>query len=142
MIETFLRLRAGLRCVVVIIDIRRGMQEEDRQLLEFLTAIDRRAVVVATKVDKLGSNLREPALRTLAREAGQPVLPFSSVTRVGRDELWRILVDAAGLPPTPIVKATSVKPNSTPQAKPQSKPQSKPTKMKVKTKAKARADRT
>jgi GTP-binding protein len=101
MIESFLQRRAGLRSVVLIVDVRRGLQDEDRQLLEFLQAIDRRAIVVATKLDKLASSKVDPTLRALGKDAGLRVLPFSAVSRVGRDELWRVLVEAAGLSPTP-----------------------------------------
>src|SRR5260221_10017991 len=36
MIEGYLRGRASLRAVVVIVDVRRGLEEEERQLVEFL----------------------------------------------------------------------------------------------------------
>jgi GTP-binding protein len=97
MIENFLIQRAGLRCVVLIIDIRRGLQDEDKQLLEFLALHRRPALLVATKFDKLTHSQAMPALQAIRKQAGCSVLPFSSETRAGRPELWRALLDSAGL---------------------------------------------
>ncbi|MDH5672943.1 MAG: ribosome biogenesis GTP-binding protein YihA/YsxC [Myxococcales bacterium] len=97
MIEGYLQQRAGLRCVVLIIDVRRGLLEEDSQLLEFLQHIDREALLVATKLDKLPRNRRKPAMLAIERQAGRPVMAFSSSERLGRDELLRALLKRAAL---------------------------------------------
>jgi GTP-binding protein len=98
MIERFLRERAGIRCVVVIIDVRRGLEDDDAQLLEFLQEIDREALLVATKLDKLAKNQKLPALQALQKEAGEhKVLGFSAETEEGRDDLWRVLLHRCGL---------------------------------------------
>ena len=97
MIERFLRERAGLRCVVLIIDVRRGLDEEDVQLLEFLATCRLPALLVATKLDKLARSKVEPALRALRQQAGTQVLGFSSETGDGRDALLRALLHYTGL---------------------------------------------
>jgi GTP-binding protein len=97
MIERFLERRPGLRGVVLIIDIRRGIGDDDRQLLEFLAEHERPALLVATKIDKLARSKVQPALAALRKDAGCRVLPFSAETREGRDELWRALLQQAGL---------------------------------------------
>jgi GTP-binding protein len=99
MIERFLTERPGLRCVVLIVDIRRGLQDEDVQLLEFLAAHRQSALLVATKMDKLAHNKAAPALQALQKSAGCKVLPFSSETRAGRGQLWRALLAQAGMSP-------------------------------------------
>jgi GTP-binding protein len=96
MIERFLLQRAGLRSVVVIIDVRRGLQDEDRQLLEFLELHGLEALLVATKIDKLTRSQRLPALKALGKQAGCPVLPFSAVTKTGVPELWQALLEPRG----------------------------------------------
>lgn len=97
MIESFLRERAGLRGVVVIVDARRGLSDDDRQLLEFLAELQRPALLVATKLDKLPRSKIEPALRALRQEAKTPVLGFSAETGYGRDALLRELLRRTGL---------------------------------------------
>lgn len=97
MIERFLQQRAGLRCVVVIVDARRGLDEEDRQLLDFLASCKLPALLVATKLDKLSRSKHEPTLRALQRDAGTRVLGFSAETGHGRDALLRALLEATGV---------------------------------------------
>jgi GTP-binding protein len=100
MIEAFLQKRPGLRCVIVIVDVRRGVQDEDVQLLEFLREIGRDALIVATKTDKLSRSQVWPALQQLKRQAGgAAVLGFSAETHEGRDELWRAILQRAGINP-------------------------------------------
>ena len=92
LIEGFLRERPGLRGAVVIVDIRRGVQEDDVQLLEFLESIDVTPILVATKIDKLPASKRKPAIVALKRDLSRPVIPYSSVSGDGRDAvLDRIL---------------------------------------------------
>jgi len=97
MIEGFLAGRAGLRLVVLIVDVRRGLTDDDRQLLEFLAHLEREALLVATKLDKLPRSKRRPALAALGREAGVTALGFSSQDGEGKDPLWHALADRAGL---------------------------------------------
>lgn len=101
MIEGYLTKRASLRAVVLLVDVRRGVEEEERQLVEFL-ALPRKVsaprplevILVATKVDKLGAAARKPALEkvrasavTAGAESARPIA-FSAVTGTGRGELW------------------------------------------------------
>jgi GTP-binding protein len=95
MIEGYLQHRASLRAVVILVDVRRGPEDEERQLTEFLS--QRRAVsearpleiiFVATKIDKLGSAARKPALEAVKKKVGGGVVGFSAVSGEGREALW------------------------------------------------------
>jgi GTP-binding protein len=97
LIEGFLRERPGLRGAVVIIDIRRGVQEDDAQLLEFLESIDVTPILVATKIDKLPPSKRKPAIAKLRKQAGRQVTPYSSVTGDGREALWERLLHVSSI---------------------------------------------
>jgi len=99
LIEGYLRTRVTLRMVLVLIDIRRGPQEEERDLLEFLKqpADASRtqpvvAKVVATKLDKLSRHERKPALKKLRDEIGLPVFGVSGESGEGLGELWNAIV--------------------------------------------------
>lgn len=100
MIEGFLQERVGLRAVLVLVDIRRGVEDDDRQLLDFLDSIGVKSFIVATKVDKLGSNDRRKALEDLKRTAGRRVVPYSVTTDVGRDELWKLVLELCHIIPS------------------------------------------
>jgi GTP-binding protein len=99
MIEGYLKGRAGLRAVVVLVDVRRGVEDEERQLIEFLHQprdvsgkVD--VILVATKVDKIGAARRKPALEKVRKGAGAGLIGFSGVTGEGREELWGRIRDA------------------------------------------------
>ena len=104
MIESFLEQRVGLRGVVVIVDVRRGPEPDDVQLLEFLDHLGLHSVLVATKTDKLASNKRKPAVAKLRAQAGRSVFGFSSSSGEGYEALWRQILKmaAVGLPAPPV----------------------------------------
>jgi GTP-binding protein len=92
LIEGFLSDRPGLRGAVVIIDVRRGVQDDDLQLLEFLESVGVTPIIVSTKIDKLPTSKRKPAIKKLEQDLGRRVIPYSSVTGDGRDKLWKRLL--------------------------------------------------
>jgi GTP-binding protein len=93
LVEGFLRERATLRGVALLVDARRGLEAEEDELLAFLAHVELPAAVVATKLDKLGRGAAGAALATLRRrvDAATPVVGFSARTGDGRDALWRVL---------------------------------------------------
>lgn len=97
LIEGFLSERPGLRGAVVIIDIRRGVQDDDNQLLEFLESIGVAPILVATKLDKLPASKRKPAIAKLRNQVGRSVTPYSSITGDGRDALWKRLLQVSSI---------------------------------------------
>jgi GTP-binding protein len=97
MIEGFLTHRVGLRGVAILVDVRRGLEDEERELLEFLAHVKQRAIVVATKIDRVPSSKRKKAVLDLAHHAGVKAIAFSSHTGEGREELWRALLRLAAI---------------------------------------------
>ncbi|KPK16999.1 MAG: hypothetical protein AMJ62_03010 [Myxococcales bacterium SG8_38] len=97
LIEGFLSERPGLRGAVVILDIRRGPQEDDLQLLEFLRSVGVTPIIVATKIDKLPASKRKLALAALRQELSGAVIGYSSVTGDGREALWERLLSVSSI---------------------------------------------
>jgi len=97
MVEGFLTERAGLRAVVCLVDVRRGPEDDDLELLAFLDHLGVEAILVATKIDKLAANKRKPALAKLKRALGRPVIGFSATSGEGVDPLWKRMLRAAAL---------------------------------------------
>ena len=100
LVEGYLVGRAPLRGVVVIVDVRRGVEAEEAQLLDFLRHHGIAAALIATKVDKLGRGAAGKAVAALAAAMGPevPVVGFSARTGEGRDALWRIVRGWLGSP--------------------------------------------
>lgn len=89
-IEPYLNERSSLALCVALIDVNVPPQQSDRQLLEFLSATGREVLLVGTKSDRLSNNQLNNILRTLGNEyPNARLLPYSSKTGAGRDELWK-----------------------------------------------------
>ena len=88
----------ALKLVVQLIDIRTGPTDDDIMMINFLIDNQVDFIVVATKTDKLSKTQLKNALENIKNEyflgTGIEILPFSSVTRDGKDELWRSIFDA------------------------------------------------
>lgn len=100
LIEGYTRARPTLVLFVVLIDARRGVADEERQLYEWLGTENVPAQIVFTKVDKLSASerglLREKA-RALFRGRGAGPLMVSGETGEGVAALWGAMLDAARL---------------------------------------------
>jgi GTP-binding protein len=101
LIEGYLGSRPTLAVLVILVDVRRGLEEDDEELITFIDAakeVSRRpvqVVLVATKLDKVPRSSRKVELNRLREATGRKVLGFSAVTAEGRDEVWRALRRAA-----------------------------------------------
>ncbi len=101
LIEAFLDSRK-VRTVVLLIDIRRGVEEEELDFAPWLAARDVPVVVVITKADKLPKAQRQPVAAAVRKSLAlkrDPVL-FSAQDDFGREELWRAIAAAAAERPT------------------------------------------
>ncbi len=92
LIERYLHGSKQLKAVFLLIDIRHAPSANDRRMYEWIVANGYRPVVIATKLDKIKRSQKDKHLK-LVREGlsvlpGTTVIPFSSVSRQGKDELW------------------------------------------------------
>lgn len=98
LLEGYLHERPTLRGVVILVDIRRGLEQEEQDLIAFLAERPSiRVLVAATKTDKLSRSAQKPALTRLARGSeGQrlDVVATSAETGAGREALWSRIFDA------------------------------------------------
>ncbi len=100
LIEDYLIHAPNLCGVVIIIDIRRGPEEEEAALSEFLAYHNRPFLFVATKCDKLGRNQREKQRTILTqRIGGEPLLLFSARDGRGKAALWQAMLSLTSAHP-------------------------------------------
>jgi GTP-binding protein len=93
LLESYLQERTSLEAVVVLVDARRGVEQEERDLVEFLRLREGLPVFVAvTKLDKLSKSEQKPRLAAIERESGVKVVGTSAETGAGREELWARLL--------------------------------------------------
>lgn len=93
MIGTYLERRDNLLALVILVDIRRGFEAEELQLLEAAGRYSLQPILVVTKVDKLKPNARYNRRREIARamsaDPDRDMVFFSSQTGEGREALWK-----------------------------------------------------
>jgi GTP-binding protein len=95
-IEPYLNDRPTLALCLALIDVNVPPQDSDRHLLDFLNASGRNFLLIGTKSDRLSNNQLRNALKSLADVyPTATVIPFSSKTRVGRDEVWNKIRQSA-----------------------------------------------
>jgi GTP-binding protein len=89
LIEHYLATRETLRGTLVLVDSRRGLAADDRQLLAYLAHQRLSAAVVLTKMDKLPHAEARRAMAAVT--ANVPVIAFSARRGTGREEVWRLV---------------------------------------------------
>lgn len=94
-VEDYLYQSEQLRLVFLLIDIRHAPSENDRMMYEWIVSHGFHPTIIATKVDKLKRSQVAKHVRMveegLDTVEGTPVVPYSALTKQGRDEIWTLL---------------------------------------------------
>jgi GTP-binding protein len=100
LVEAYLLSRENLKAVVVIIDIRRGPADADRELLNWFRAYQLPTVIVLTKADKLSRGKAKQQTDFISQQLVQTgfrqPLAFSAKTGQGKQEVWKRIWEAVG----------------------------------------------
>ena len=92
MVERYLHGTRMLLSVFLLVDIRHAPSENDLLMYDWIRARGFLPRVIATKADKLNKSeyARQVALlqEAYARADGGVLLPFSALTRQGRDDIY------------------------------------------------------
>ena len=100
MIENYLHKSRQLKAVFLLVDIRHRPGENDRIMYDWITHQGYRPIIIATKLDKLKRSQVQKAIRELRDGLGltgeETVIPFSSLSKQGRDEIWALMDELTG----------------------------------------------
>lgn len=95
MIETYLLKREQLKRIVMLVDIRHDPMKNDMAMFEWLRYYGYGMTLIATKCDKINRSQIQKHTANIRKCFGlkpdETVIPFSSETKQGRDELWDII---------------------------------------------------
>jgi GTP-binding protein len=93
LIESYLADRKTLAGVLLLIDVRRGPEDEELDFVPWLEAKEIPIVVALTKSDKLAKNKRMLEVSKAKKQLGlrRDPYPVSAQTGDGLDALWRAL---------------------------------------------------
>ena len=95
MIERYLHTSEQLRLVFLLIDIRHEPSANDKHMYHWIVSQGFNPVIIATKLDKLKRSQVPKHVKQI-REGldvteGTPIVPFSAVSKQGRDEIWDLI---------------------------------------------------
>ena len=95
MIERYLHTSKQLRLVFLLIDIRHEPSANDKHMYHWIVSQGFNPVIIATKLDKLKRSQVPKHIKQI-REGldvteGTPIVPFSAVSKQGRDEIWDLI---------------------------------------------------
>lgn len=99
MIENYLHTSRQLRMVFLLIDLRHEPTKNDIQMYRWILSNGFSPVIVATKADKIKRSQLPKNLKILKNALkvieGVPIIPFSAVTKMGREEIWELIEEYA-----------------------------------------------
>ena len=101
MIERYLHSSKQLRAVFLLIDIRHDPSANDRQMYDWILSQGYHPIIIATKLDKLKRSQVAKHVKAIRQglklDAESVLIPFSAVTKQGRDEIWELAEELCGL---------------------------------------------
>ena len=95
MVERYLHKSGQLKQVFLLVDIRHAPSENDRIMYDWITDSGYQPVIIATKLDKIKRSQLQGQLKQIRSVLGMKgddiIIPFSSETKQGRDEIYELL---------------------------------------------------
>ncbi len=102
MIERYLKKSSQLKMIFLLVDIRHEPSENDRNMYEWIVYQGFHPIIIATKLDKINRSQTEKQIRMLKEGLkvvpGTKIIPFSSLTKQGREEIWDCIEGICSLP--------------------------------------------
>jgi GTP-binding protein len=95
MIEGYLTERPNLVGIIQVVDVRHPPTADDRQMNEWLRAMDMPYVLVATKADKISRGRHLQHAKVIRETLGVDPILFSAQTKQGRDQVLRLVWELA-----------------------------------------------
>ena len=100
MIENYLNNSKQLRAVFLLIDIRHDPSANDKMMYEWMVYQGFHPIIVATKMDKIKRSQLQKQIKAvkvgLDVEPDTIIIPFSAVTKQGREEIWDLMDQIIG----------------------------------------------
>lgn len=100
MIENYLHTSKQLKAVFLLIDIRHGPSANDKQMYDWIVYQGYDPIIIATKLDKINRSQIQKHVKMLRTglnvKPGTPIMPYSALTKQGREEIWELMDSLLG----------------------------------------------
>ena len=95
LIERYLHGSKQLQAVFLLIDIRHDPSANDKMMYDWIVAQGYYPIIIATKLDKIKRSQIDKQIKAIKTGLnlvpGTKIIPFSSVTKQGRDDIWDLV---------------------------------------------------
>lgn len=95
MIEDYLHQSKKIRAVFLLVDIRHAPSDNDRIMYDWILKRGYKPIIIATKLDKIKRSQTAKQLKlicdTLAVVEDTTIIPYSSLSKQGREEIYELL---------------------------------------------------
>lgn len=92
MIEKYLKTSNQLKILFLLIDIRHEPSANDRNMYEWIVYNGYDPIIIATKLDKINRSQIDKQIKLirtgLKTKPGTQIIPFSSLTKQGKEEIY------------------------------------------------------
>lgn len=97
MIERYLKTSKQLKVIFLLVDIRHEPSTNDKEMYQWIVHHGFEPVIIATKLDKINRSQRDKQIKILRQglqaSAHTKIIPFSALTKEGRDTIWECITD-------------------------------------------------
>lgn len=98
MIDNYLQKSEVLRLLFLLVDIRHVPGQNDKDMYNWAVHYGFNPVVIATKADKISRGQKQKHISMIAKALnvveGTPIIPFSALSKDGRDEIYEYIEGA------------------------------------------------
>lgn len=102
MIENYLKSSTQLKIIFLLLDIRHEPSANDKLMYDWIVHQGYEPVIIATKLDKINRSQKDKQIKILRQGLGAKgstkILPFSALSKQGRDEIWELIEETLELP--------------------------------------------
>ena len=95
LIERYLHQSEQLKTIFLLIDIRHDPSKNDKEMYDWVVYQGFHPVIIATKLDKINRSQIQKKIKAIRVGLGvleeTQIIPFSSTTKQGRDEIWALM---------------------------------------------------
>ncbi len=101
MIEKYLKTSGQLKAVFLLLDIRHEPSENDKIMYDWVVYQGFQPIIIATKFDKINRSQKDKQLKLIRQgldvAPGTKIIPFSSLSKQGREEIWSCIEEICGM---------------------------------------------
>ncbi len=98
MIDRYLHSSKQLRAVFLLVDIRHAPGENDKTMYNWIVSSGYKPIIICTKLDKIKRSQQAKNVKlikdTLNVESGTKIIPFSAVSKQGKEDIWGFIQEA------------------------------------------------